>query len=94
MLLAHESSKQHVENAHTSATDHIKLPYPKTLRAATAANIVSAGAAARKAAIRAVTEQPVAVMSFRVAVPPLHLNTLVPSVTCTTQQHTSGLVTR
>ncbi len=32
--------------------------------------------------MRAVTEQPVAVMSFNVAVPPLHLNTLVPSVTC------------
>ena len=34
--------------------------------------------------MRAVTEQPVAVMSFSVAVPPRHLNTLVPSVTCTT----------
>jgi len=64
------------------------------LRAAAAASVVSAGEAARKAAMRAVTEQPVAVMSFRVAVPPLHLNTLVPSVTCIAEHKLHAVLNR
>ncbi len=44
--------------------------------------------------MRAVTEQPVAVMSFRVAVPPLHLNTLVPSVTCIAEHKLHAVLNR